>query len=62
MIFIAISSAMDSFSVSIARGFANTHDNTLAEALKVGVFFWIFPSNDANHRVGSWSKYNRSNC
>lgn len=42
MIFIAISSAMDSFSVSIARGFANTHDNTLAEALKVGVFFGFF--------------------
>jgi putative Mn2+ efflux pump MntP len=41
-ILIALSLAMDSFSVSIIRGLANPQTKMLAEALKVGVFFGFF--------------------
>ena len=33
---------MDSFSVSVTRGLADTQTNTLVEALKAGVFFGGF--------------------
>lgn len=41
-ILIAISLAMDSFSVSITRGFADTTTKIVGEALKVAVFFGSF--------------------
>ncbi|UCH01540.1 MAG: manganese efflux pump [Candidatus Bathyarchaeota archaeon] len=41
-ILIAFSLAMDSFSVSITRGFTNPQPKMVAEALKVGVFFGLF--------------------
>ncbi|MHA2394787.1 MAG: manganese efflux pump MntP [Promethearchaeota archaeon] len=41
-ILIAFSLAMDSFSVSIARGMTNPKGKMLAEALKVGFFFGSF--------------------
>ena len=42
IILIAIGLAMDSFSVSIARGFNNTKNMLLTEALKTGFFFGLF--------------------
>ena len=41
-ILLALSLAMDSFSVSITRGLANTQTKIVGEALKVGVFFGFF--------------------
>ena len=41
-ILIALSLAMDSFSVSITRGLAKSQFKLLTEALKVGVFFGFF--------------------
>jgi len=41
-ILIALSLAMDSFSVAITRGLAITQKNIVGEALKVGVFFGFF--------------------
>jgi putative Mn2+ efflux pump MntP len=38
----AVGLAMDSFSVSIARGFTQTHTNLSIEALKTGFFFGLF--------------------
>lgn len=41
-ILIALSLAMDSFSVSIARGLTNPQTKLFVEALKVGIFFGFF--------------------
>ena len=41
-VLIALGLAMDSFSVSIARGFTNNKTNLSIEALKVGLFFGLF--------------------
>jgi putative Mn2+ efflux pump MntP len=41
-ILIALGLAMDSFSVSITRGFTNTKSNMFIEALKTGFFFGLF--------------------
>jgi putative Mn2+ efflux pump MntP len=41
-ILIALSLAMDSFSVSITRGLTNPQTKMVSEALKVGVFFGFF--------------------
>jgi putative Mn2+ efflux pump MntP len=41
-ILIAFSLAMDSFSVSITRGFTNPQPKMATEALKVGMFFGVF--------------------
>ena len=41
-ILIALSLAMDSFSVSVTRGFTTSQTKMEAEALKVGVFFGFF--------------------
>jgi len=41
-ILIALGLAMDSFSVSITRGFINTKTRLLIEALKTGFFFGLF--------------------
>ena len=42
IILIAIGLAMDSFSVSITRGFASTKTKLSIEALKTGFFFGLF--------------------
>lgn len=42
ILLIALSLAMDSFSVSITRGFTNTKTKMLTEALKTGLFFGSF--------------------
>lgn len=42
MLFIAVGLAMDSFSVSIARGFTTPKDKQSIEALKTGFFFGLF--------------------
>ena len=42
IILIAVGLAMDSFSVSIARGFHNTKNVLLIEAVKTGFFFGLF--------------------
>lgn len=42
MLLIAVGLAMDSFSVSIARGFTTPKDKQSIEALKTGVFFGLF--------------------
>ena len=42
ILLIAIGLAMDSFSVSIARGFSNTKKVILMEALNTGFFFGLF--------------------
>lgn len=42
ILLIALSLAMDSFSVSVTRGFTNTKTKMLTEALKTGFFFGSF--------------------
>lgn len=42
IILIALALAMDSFSVSITRGFTNNKNSLLLEALKTGFFFGLF--------------------
>lgn len=42
VLIIAIGLAMDSFSVSIAKGFSNTKNMLLTEALQTGFFFGLF--------------------
>ena len=42
IVFIALGLAMDSFSVSITRGFINTNTRMPIEALKIGFFFGLF--------------------
>ena len=42
IILIAVGLAMDSFSVSIARGFSNTKTKLSIEAIKTGIFFGLF--------------------
>ena len=42
ILLIALGLAMDSFSVSITRGFTTNKTRTLTEALKTGIFFGIF--------------------
>ncbi|MCW3998510.1 MAG: manganese efflux pump MntP family protein [Candidatus Bathyarchaeota archaeon] len=42
IVLIALGLAMDSFSVSITRGFTNTRTRILNEALKTGFFFGLF--------------------